>query len=76
MGLRYWKTLYSAVFPDTWEQDLQIADLLEQDYEVWEVAQALGCTNEAVYETVERVKTFLFPGMTDEEIMAYSPDDE
>ena len=76
MCLKYYGTIYAAEFPDTWEQDLQIADLLEQDYEVWEVAQALGCTHEAVYETVERVKAFLFPGMTDDEIMAYSPDDE
>lgn len=76
MCLRHYEKFYAAEFPDTWEQDLKIADLLEQDCEVWEVAQALGCTNEAVYETVERVKAFLFPGMTDEEIMAYSADDE
>ena len=76
MGLRSLEKYYSSVFPDKWEQDLKIADLLEQDYEVGEVAQLLGCTHEAVYETVERVKSFLFPGMSDEEIMAYSPDDE
>ena len=76
MGIRSLEIYYTAAFPDTWEQDLKIADLLEQDYEVCEVAQTLGCTHEAVYETVERIKSFLFPGMSDEEIIAYSPDDE
>ena len=76
MCLKYYGVLYAAEFPDTWEQNLKIADLLEQDYDVWEVAQTLGCTNEAVYDTVERVKAFLFPGMSDKEIMASTPDDE
>ena len=51
-------------------------ELLEQDCDVPEVMQTVSCSEDDVYQAVDRMKEFLFPGLSDEEIMeAYPPEE-
>ena len=74
--VRYLQPLYSLAFPYTWKKDMQIMELLEQDCDVPEVMQTVSCSEDDVYQAVDRMKEFLFPGLSDEEIMeAYPPEE-
>ena len=76
MVVRYLQPLYSLAFPYTWKKDMQIMELLEQDCDVPEVMQTVSCSEDDVYQAVDRMKEFLFPGLSDEEIMeAYPPEE-
>ena len=73
MGMRDLKPLYAPVFPNTWELDLKVADLMELDYEIEEIAQKLLCSEQDVWDAFARIKFFLYPGLSIAEILERYP---